>query len=173
MGLGFVVDEPESGGRGRLARLGPGGVTYAGATGVINHFRDIEERSMNWSVVFDRIHKSFLASERSLFRAEGSAGVQWAPDTPKYTARKVAHGYDPRTMRRTTALETALTTGHGPGAVTDIGPEEAAFGTSLHYAVFSQRGSGRRRRRVLVVSRRQRSGWVRMVRDHVTGEEAP
>jgi hypothetical protein len=139
----------------------PGG----GTRSFVRRVDGIGRRAGDASPAWERIHRSFLAGERARFRSSGAG--DWAPLTRQYLSAKTSTGRDPRVMRATGALERALTTGRGPGAVAETTPTAATFGTDLDRAMFAQRGSGRRRRRVLVVTRPRRTRWSRMIRDHL------
>jgi len=127
--------------------------------GVTGHAQDM-------TPAFLEIHRQFLATERGLFASKGGK-FKWAPLTQKYLSRKVARGLDPRVERATGALARALTTGKGPGAVTEISPSEAVFGTDLRQAIFAQRGSGRRRRKLVTIDRARRNKWTATIRAHL------
>ncbi len=174
MDLGIAIDEVGADGQSRLTRLGMDGVTLIGASngkrklygtsGVLTRLRGIEYAAKDWEPVFARIRKSYRAGEGQLWRTDGAG--KWAPLTPKYEAWKSRHGYDTAVMRRTGALEAALVD-RGPGSIDTASEDTLTLGTSLHYAVFAQRGSGSRRRRVVTVSTTQRRNWVRWTLDHL------
>lgn len=149
--LGFLVEQVRNSGFGRQ--------------GAVKRLDGLTHRGKDFAPAFVRIQRSFLAAERKRFASEEG----WAPLAPDYRARKARRGLDARTMRATGELERALTSGRGPGAVAEISRTEATFGTDLPRAVYAQRGSGTRRRRVLVIDRRRRTTWTRMIRDHLMG----
>ena len=177
--LAFVVEEVGADGKSRLERLGPSGVTpiplanggqkLFGTSGVLSRFRGMEYAALNWEPVLAKIRKSYLAGEKTLWAGKGPTGGKWAPLTPKYAARKGST----EIMIRSGALREALTSGDGPGAINEMTPQGITLGTSLHYAVFAQRGHGTARRRVLVVSTAQRKRWTTMVRKYVLSQPDP
>lgn len=136
-----------------------------------NRLKDMTRAAENMRPALEEIHRQFLMTERGLFGSKG--GGKWAPLTSKYLARKVRQGYDPRLMRRTGALAEALLTGRGSGAVKEITPDGITMGTNLPEAVFAQRGSGRRRRRLLAYDARRRNRWTATIRAHLLSEQAP
>lgn len=142
---------------------GHGNVTFKG---YLRRLDGITGSAQDMTPAFQEIHKQFLATERGIFASKGGK-FHWAPLTARYLARKAAKGQDLRVERATGALAAALTTGQGPGAVTEIGPREAVFGTSLRQAVFAHRGSGRRRRRLITVDRARRNKWTATIRQHL------
>jgi phage gpG-like protein len=150
MPLRIVLDQPNTGANQR----------------VYNTLNRLETNASNPEPAFQAIHVSFLAMEKARF----SGSNDWKPLTAKYLAWKVSHGHDHHIMRRYGELHRALTTGVGPGAITDITPWEAVFGTNIHYAVYAQRGKGTRRRKVIVVTRARRSKWAQIMLRHLTGQ---
>jgi hypothetical protein len=130
----------------------------------------VERQARDFSPALRQIRKSFYAAERQTFAAEGPG---WQPDTPKTLARKAKRGQDPRTMRASGALYKALGLGQGPGAIDQMTSDELTLGTSLVQGRVAQRSSGSRRRRVLVMTKRRRAKWLKIIRDHVTGGDKP
>jgi hypothetical protein len=131
----------------------------------------VERQARDFTPALKQIRKSFRAVERQQFASEG--GGDWRPDTPRTLARKAKRGEDARTMRASGALYRALALGQGPGAVDEMSTDELTLGTSLVQGRVAQRSSGSRRRRVLVMTKRRRSKWLRIIRDHVTGDGKP
>jgi hypothetical protein len=65
-------------------------------------------------------------------------------------------------MRASGALYRALALGQGPGAVDEMSTDELTLGTSLVQGRVAQRSPNpKRRRRVLVMTKRRRSKWLR------------
>jgi hypothetical protein len=131
----------------------------------------IERSARDFSPALREIRKSFYAAERSQFATQGQG--DWRPDIPATLRRKARRGQDPRTMRASGALYRALALGQGPGAIDKLTTDELTLGTSLVQGRVAQRSSGSRRRRVLVVTKRRRAKWLRIIRDHVIGEGKP
>lgn len=134
-----------------------------GFEGYLKRLEGLSARAVDPRPAFEEIHRQFLATEKGIFASKG--GGKWAPLTARYLARKTRAGFDPRIERRTGHLAAALTTGRGPGAVSEISVSEAVFGTSLKEAIFAQRGSGRRRRRLVTIDARRRNRWVATIRE--------
>ena len=149
--LGFVIESDRNRG--------------VGTQGFIRRMREFESRAGDMTPAFQEIHRQFLATERGIFASQG--GGKWSPLTPAYAARKARQGKDPRIERATGALAQALTTGRGPGAITEISPNAATFGTNLRQAVVAHRGSGKRRRRLITIDRRRRNRWTATLRAHL------
>lgn len=138
----------------------------------IRRLGKIERQARDFSPALREIRKSFYAAERSQFATEGQG--DWRPDTPRTLARKAKRGQDPRVMRASGALYRALALGQGEGAINKLTADELTLGTSLVQGRVAQRSSGSRRRRVLVVTKRRRAKWLRIIRDHVmSAGEAP
>lgn len=112
----------------------------------------------------EQIYRKFLLTERGIFASQGGS-KPWAPLTAKYLRSK--KGYDQRIERRTGALAEALMTGRGAGAVKEITPEGMTFGTNLKQAIYAQRGSGRKRRRLITADARRRAQWVGIIRNYL------
>ena len=128
-------------------------------------------RAADPAPALEEIYRKFLLTERGIFASQGGTR-KWAPLTAKYLRRKTARGYDPRIERRTGALAAALTTGKGAGAVKEITPEGMTFGTNLHQAIYAQRGSGRKRRRLITADARRRNQWVGILRKYLLENQA-
>jgi hypothetical protein len=132
----------------------------------------VERQARDFTPALRQIRKSFYAAERQQFASEG--GGDWRPDTPRTLARKAKRGEDARTMRASGALYRALALGQGPGAVDEMSTDELTLGTSLVQGRVAQRSPNpKRRRRVLVMTKRRRSKWLAIIRDHVTGDGKP
>jgi phage gpG-like protein len=153
-GLGITIEVAKGDGTGATA-----------FAGYLRHLHGLTAGAQDMAPALELVHKQFLATEKGIFASSG--GGKWQPLTQKYLMRKTREGFDPRIERRTGDLARALTTGRGPGAVNVITPDEAIFGTNLKQAVFAQRGSGRRRRRLVTIDARRRSRWVATVRDYL------
>jgi hypothetical protein len=76
-------------------------------------------------------------------------------------------------MRASGELYRALGLGQGPGAIDQMSSDELTLGTSLVQGRVAQRSSGGRRRRVLVMTKRRRARWLKIIREHVTGGDKP
>jgi hypothetical protein len=132
----------------------------------------VERQARDFTPALRQIRKSFYAAERQQFASEG--GGEWRPDTPRTLARKAKRGQDARTMRASGALYRALALGQGPGAVDQMSTDELTLGTSLVQGRVAQRSPNpKRRRRVLVMTKRRRAKWLGIIRDHVTGDGKP
>jgi hypothetical protein len=126
----------------------------------------VERQARDFTPALREIRKSFRAAERQTFAAEGPG---WQPDTPKTLARKAKRGQDPRTMRASGDLYRALGLGQGPGAIDEMSSDELTLGTSLVQGGWRSGRPVSRRRRVLVMTKRRRAKWLKIIRDHVTG----
>lgn len=133
----------------------------------VQRLEGIGRRAGDARPALEKIRRSFYAAERARFSSDGQG--QWQPLTTRYTAVKARKGLDPRILRATGELQRALTTGRGTGAVNEVTSTAATLGTDLPRAVYAQRGSGRRRRRVLVITRPRRARWTRIIHDHLVG----
>lgn len=140
--------------------------TRVGPSTFVHRMDGFEHRAQDMTPAFADIHKSFLKTERGLFASRGGA-TGWQPLTAAYARRKARRGLDARVERATGALYAALTTGSGPGAVTRISRDSAEFGTNLERAVYAHRGSGRRRRRLVVADRLRRRRWEAILRHYL------
>lgn len=137
----------------------------SGRVTMVRRLGKVERAARDFTPVLKQIRKSFYAGERSQFASLGHG--DWAPDTARTLRRKARRGEDPRVMRATGALYTAMALGKGPDAIDEMTKDELTLGTGLKQAVVAQRIRGRRRRRVMVISRRRRSRWVQLIRDHI------
>ena len=107
----------------------------------ISRFVDnIQDLSPVWGEVRDE----FWEIERELFDSEGSSGASggWAPLSPRYARWKAQHYPGARIMHRHGVLEESLT-GPGSGSIVRMRPQELALGSSVRYAGYHQRGTGR------------------------------
>lgn len=155
--LGFVFESDRNRGQG--------------GQGFLRRMDRFESRAGDMTPAFHDIHRQFLSTERGIFASRG--GGKWAPLTPAYARRKARRGLDPRVERATGVLAAALTTGQGPGAVTEISARAATFGTDLSRAVYAHRGSGRRRRRLITIDRRRRNMWTETLRRYLVPLDRP
>lgn len=139
----------------------------------VHRMEGFERRAGDMSPALEQVYKSFLKTERGLFASQGGT-MKWAPLTPRYLARKTRRGLDSRVMRATGELYQALGLGQGSGAVKSINTDGATFGTNLQKAVYAHRGSGRRRRRLIVADRMRRSRWTKLIEAYlVQGQVQP
>jgi hypothetical protein len=148
---------------------GEGGGNPPGTRAFVTRMNAIEWRAHDVSPALQQIRKSFYAAERRRFATLGAG--EWAPNAPSTLRRKARHGQDLRPMRATGALYRALTTGHGVGAVNKVSRDEMTLGVRMKKAAVAQRGSGRRRRRLIAINRQTRTRWTKILRDHVMGAD--
>lgn len=125
----------------------------------------IAHRAGDMTPALESIRAMFYRAERARFTTQGLG--QWAPDLPSTVRRKAGKGQDLRTMRATGALYRSLTVPGAPGSVYRINQDGFEIGTNIAYAKWAQKTSGRRRRRVVVVTRPMRGRWVAKLRKWV------
>lgn len=66
-------------------------------------------------------------------------GAVWAPLKPPYVRWKINHGFNPRKLRKTEAMEASLIS--RPMAIEQYRPMSATFGTDDEKAAFHQNGT--------------------------------
>ena len=138
----------------------------ARANAFMKRLEGITMRGADMTPALEEVYRQFLATEKGIFASQGGSR-KWAPLTAKYVASKRKKAGDPRIERLTGALAAALTTGKGSGAVKEINAEGATFGTNLAEAVYAQRGSGRRRRRLITADAARRNRWIATIRTYL------
>lgn len=157
MEFGFSIEQERGNGPGKAP----------GTRAFMTRMGKIEKSARDVTPALEQIRRSFHAAERRQFATLG--GGQWAPNAPSTLARKTRKGEDLRPMRATGALYRALSTGAGPGAINELSRDELTLGVRMKKAVVAQRGSGRRRRRLIAINRRTRTRWTKIIRDHIMG----
>lgn len=134
----------------------------AGLQGYAARIDGLARRGEDVAPAFEAIRQQFYRTERGIFASQG--GGKWEPLTARYLAAKSRRGQDSRIERATGELAKALGSGQGPTAVHTVTEDEMTLGVDAVKAVVSQRGSGRRRRRLVTIDARRRSKWVGTMR---------
>src|SRR4051812_35912073 len=86
------------------------------------------ERATQLRPVFPRLIDALIEGENTLWDRNSYTLRDWAPTTKRNFARKIAHGYDPRVMRRTGYTHRALTRFGAPGQIAHGGGTILTFG---------------------------------------------
>lgn len=111
-----------------------------------------------------QLFQLFEASERRQFDSEGAYGSGgWALLAPITIQRKRALGLDNGILRATGQMADTLTDGKAAGAIRDVTPTRAVFGTEDPKAIFHQMGTSRMpRRRPVQLPERDRRDSVKI-----------
>jgi phage gpG-like protein len=123
--------------------------------------RRIEGLADMTEVFNEAIDEVVIPELKEQFETEGRG--TWAPLRPAYAQRKRRLYGDRPILQATGGLARSLTVPGAPHQIREVGPGEAFFGTDLERARFHQRGRGRRRRKILNLTREFR----RKVKDFV------
>ena len=109
-----------------------------GADAAAEEIRAIGQRARDAKPVLRVIQGLMARGARGQFETEGErGGLPWEPDTPAWMERKRKAGQDPRTERRTGALEASLMAeGGGKGAIRRLSKGSTTFGIRIFYAQF-------------------------------------
>jgi len=122
-----------------MAVKGPRLKLYIDGEGAVaEDFRAIGARAHDAKPVLRVIQGLMAKAAREQFEGEGArGGLKWQPDTPGWIARKAAKHQDPRTERRTGALEASLMSeSGGSNSIRRLSKQSTTFGTRVFYAQF-------------------------------------
>jgi hypothetical protein len=108
----------------------------------------IGERGSDIRRVAEQIRTIYRHSNARRFASNGLGA--WPALAASTVERKQAGGYDSRPMRRSGALEAALTSPSSSDQVDERDRSELRFGTTLPYAGYHDTGTGGEKRRELV-----------------------
>jgi len=133
------------------------------------------ERVTNLIPVFERIADDFYKGERRVFVTQGAVGAateesgvgtweKWADLNPAYAAWKRKKGFGTKILVKTGKLKGSLTEPGADGSIKVINKLSLEIGTSVPYAGYHQRGTGKMpKREPLRVTRKQARLWVSMI----------
>lgn len=130
------------------------------------------ERADNATPLWFNIMQYLVGAEKRQFNSQGGTGSGgWAPLAQSTKDQKAAQGLDPRILHATLRLRNSLTSMGGGDAVRIVEDDFMAFGTTVPYAGFHQRGAGVKQRRPVELTEGQRKTIAkRMQRWLVTGD---
>lgn len=99
----------------------------------------------DWRPIWIVFADSFYAHLRAHFASEGAEGLgaKWASLSAAYAAWKAVHYPGKPILQRSGALLASLTSSTAPGAVYQPKPKSLTIGSSVPYAIYHQKGTGR------------------------------
>lgn len=113
--------------------------------------RRIEALSDMSGIFSEAIDEVVMPEIKEQLDTEGRG--RYAPLSPAYAARKRRLYGDRPILQATGIMYRSLTEPGAPHQIKRVGPSEAFFGTDLERARFHQRGRGRRRRKIIDLTR--------------------
>jgi len=117
---------------------------------------------------FREIVKDFHEVEKKQFESEGGYGSGgWDALSSSTLKQKERAGFPSTIMVRTGELKDSLT-GSNPGAIEEVKPLYLKVGTTVHYALYHQKGRGRPPRRPLIdLTEADKTRWMKFVHKYL------
>lgn len=108
-------------------------------------FNRISEEVDDLRSLWPAVSREILQIEVEQFESQGSAGAsgKWAALSPAYAKYKAVKFPNQPLLRATGSIFEALTNPDAPGAVFRPERTDLTIGTSIPYAIYHQRGTGR------------------------------
>lgn len=129
-------------------------------------FASMGERSANAATAMAWMANTILPTEVDRHFESGGDHLWsgWPPITDKWRRRKVAMGYDERTMHMTHRLRNSLSEVGHPDQEVDVGASSLHYATKVPYARYHQRGGAiLPQRKVIHANERVRMHFVSVV----------
>lgn len=137
--------------------------TVAGDTQLDRALGRYGDALKDMSPAFKDIAESLKKAEVQQFASQGGAGGGWAPLSDGYALWKQIN-YPGKPILELTGALKASVTGSGPHYVEQITKDSLKVGTSLFYALFHQRGTGRMPARpVIQLTEENKRGWMKIL----------
>lgn len=142
-------------------------LSFQGLPKRIEQFNAMRVRALDMRPVFELGHTMFMTEEAAQFQSQGAylTGQPWQPLSPKYAARRLheiqsylATGAPTQPfgiLRRTGRLLGSLVQSGSPEHVNVIQLQSAAYGSTVPYGIFHQRGSARLPQRIVIKVRKR------------------
>jgi hypothetical protein len=132
---------------------------------------ELGERGSDIRRVSEKVRAIYRKSNERRFASNGLGAWPELADSTKQ--RKLAGGYDPRPMRRSGALERALTSPRASDQIDRRDKTEFRFGTTLTYAQYHDAGTGGEKKRELVeLTASEREQVSTLIRDYIHRAQA-
>jgi len=120
----------------------------------------------DFTPVFKELGKRFQSYEKQMFDTEGGiSGSRWATLSPGYRAWKSINYPGKGILERKGTLKKSLTS---PQAVHELEKLSAAYGTTVPYAIYHQKGAGNMpARKPIKLSKKERHNWTRELHRYI------
>jgi len=146
-------------------------IEVRGARKAAVDLHQLGERGSDIRRVSEKVRSIYRRSNERRFASMGLGS--WPALADSTVERKRRGGYDPRAMRRSGALERALTSPRARDQVDVRDPSEFRFGTTLPYAGYHDAGTGGEKRRELVeLTAAERAEVSRLISDYIAKDRS-